>query len=651
MRFGSVFMAGIFPSLAVLGSCTIPIGGAEVGDLRVTWSFAAAAGDDASQRCADVGVDNVTIQLIEKGKEGAGAKAFGATGACIDGSMVLPDVLAGTYTLTATGDGEVAVFDNGEGLTVEVKANEESAVDAPLVLANGEVVSRVEFQYTFAGEARCSAAKVATINAQIIDDNGTPIAGSTSECIGGLAVVEGVRVGEHTLQVEAIDGDGNVRFFKEITIKALQAGKTVRPNRVDLDAALVDVVVNFGFEDQDSCAEAGVATVDVQLRDSDDNVIAGQNVACVGGSAVFPNMPLDVNRDGTIDETDVYTVKVDGIDGGGEVLFSKNEDGVTFSAEEPALAVTLDAVSSTVRVRFTFPAGLSCADLGQPNVDIQIVDSDGNATGTNVACIAGDSGPLIAAPGRASISIDAIVGDDVIFHGDDDNVGLAAGNNVEEINLVAVRSTLELSWDFSLVHGPTFRDDGTQAAGIAEPPTNSCIDADVDTVIVRIFRGGTLELAQSVDCDDGRVEMPGIAVGNITVQMEGIREQEGDAPFKLDDTVVVAGSRTAPPPFTLEPALVFALLVWAGDCGTAGAATVDVRVEAGVNGVNSGINLPCAQGSQTLALPAGSELSPITITLLGVDGQGVPDVAADLSTIGPVAVAPGISTFRFSGPD
>ena len=269
MRFGLRFglALGVLPVL----SCTIPIGGAEVGDLRGTWSFTAGS-SDASQRCADVGVDNVTVQLIEKGKEGAGAKAFGATGACIDGSMLIPDVIAGTYTLTATGDGEVAVFDNGEGLTVEVKANDETAVDAPLVLANGEVVSRVEFQYTFAGEPTCSAANVATINAQIIDDNGVAIAGSNTDCIVGLATIEGVRVGNHTLQVEAVDGDGNVRFFKSEEIRALQAGKTLRPNPLDLQAALVDILINFSFEDQDSCAAAGVATVDVQLQDADGRV-------------------------------------------------------------------------------------------------------------------------------------------------------------------------------------------------------------------------------------------------------------------------------------------------------------------------------------------------------------------------------------------
>ena len=636
MRFCSVLVARLATSLATFGlaACVIPIGGAEVGDLRVTWSFAEGTGN-ASQRCADVGVDNVTIQLIEKGKEGQGGKAFGQTAECIAGSMVIPLVSAGTYTLTATGEGEVAVFDNEEGITVEVKPNEETAVDAPLVLANGEVVSRVEFQYTFAGQAACSAADVATINAQIIDENGTAIAGSNTDCIVGLAVIEGVRVGEHTLQVEAVDGDGNIRFFKSITVRALQAGKTLRPDPIDLDAALVDIVVNFDFEDQDSCAAAGVANVDVQLID-DLGVVAGQNVNCVDGKATFPAMPMDINDDGTIDALDVYTIRLDAIDGNGEVLFSRSQDEVAFSPDAPEVSVTLDAVSSTVLIRFTFPGGLSCAELGQPNIDIQIVDSAGNATGTNVPCIAGDSGPLIAAPGRSSVFIDAIVGDDVVFHGEDDNVALDAGNNFEEIPLVAVRSTLEVSWDFLLVEPP-----------VAPTTTNSCIEADIDTVIVRVFRAGSLELAQAVDCNEGRVEMPGIGIGNVRVELEGIRLQEGDAPFFVDGNVTVAGNRTQAD-FTLDPALVFVLIAWAGDCGVANTATVDVRVD--VSGFSSGINLPCAQGSQKLVLPRGSELSLITINLRGVDGQGVPDQGADIDILADVAVVPGINNFRFAGP-
>jgi hypothetical protein len=139
--------------------CVIPIGGAEVGDVRVTWSF------DGSQRCTEVGVDNVTVQLIEKGKEGAGGLAFGQTGACIEGSMVLPDVVAGNYTMTVVGDGDVAVFSNGKGIDVEVKPNQETPIDAALSLANGEVVSKIEFQYLFPGALNCSAAGVATITA------------------------------------------------------------------------------------------------------------------------------------------------------------------------------------------------------------------------------------------------------------------------------------------------------------------------------------------------------------------------------------------------------------------------------------------------------------------------------------------------------
>ncbi|MDP2339781.1 MAG: hypothetical protein Q8O67_02395 [Deltaproteobacteria bacterium] len=677
-------MAGVLPVLAagVLASgCTIPIGGAEVGDLRVTWSFA-AENSDPSQRCSEFGVDNVTIQLIEKTPaEGQGAKAFGATAACIDGSMIIADVIAGTYVLTAVGEGEVSIFDNGEGLTIEVIANQESSVDAPLVLANGEVVSRVEFQYSFEGNPSCSASNVATINAQVIDVEGNAIAGSNTDCITGAAVVEAVRVGTHTLQVEAVDGDGNVRFVATEEINVLQAGKTVRPNPLDMTAALVDIQVNFSFEGRDSCAEAGVATVDAQLV-FDGNVVAGQNVPCVGGSAIFPNMPLDVDGDGTVDAAlDLYDLRVFGVDGGGEVLFSANEDGVSFG-EDAVRSIVLDANFSTVNVRFEFPEGITCADLGQPNIDIQIVDSANDSIGTNVACIAGDSGPLIAAPSKpsgadrhATIRIDAVVGDDVIFRGiaEGADAEFFPGTNTITIPMVAERGTLEVSWDFSIVDGGTQTVENGVVSfipGLAPgPPTNSCIEADIDTVIVRVFENNRLLIAQAVDCDDGRVEMPGINNGELEVTVEGIREQDGDAPFLTEDVEIdmgnaaravelgqtVVGNRTSIN-ITLQPALVFVLLVWTGDCGAAAAATVDIRVKAGA--LQSGINLPCAQGSQKLGLPPGSDSAPITITLLGVDGQGVPDSSLDLRTIEPVDAAGlpanlvnGLTVFRFDGPE
>lgn len=628
----------------IVGACIIPVGGAVVGDLRVTWSF------DGSQRCAEVGVENVTIQLIQKGQEGKdGAKAFGQTAECIAGSMVIPDIVAGSYVMTAVGTGEVAVFNNGEGVTLDVLANQLTDASAALALANGEVVSRIEFQYNFAGEAVCSAADVTNINTQVIDDNGVAIAGSNTECITGLAVVEGIRVGEHTLQVEAVDGDGNVRFVAEKALLGLQRGETLRLDPLTLTPALVDVTVNFDMGGQ-SCTAAGVDNVAVQILD-DDRVIAAQNVPCIDGRATFTDMPVGA-----------YTVTIEGIDGNGEVLF--NKAGVTLTldgvdddeADDDILddiSVSLDALLATVTVPFTFPDGATCAQLGVQNVDIQIIDSDGNATGTNVACVAGDSGPLIVADGAATIRIDAIVGEDVTFAASTD-VTIPRGENVlAPIELAPQRTTLIVSWDFSLVV-----DSNVLVAGVDEAiPTNSCIDADVDTVIVRVFRGTALELAQAVDCDDGRVEMPGIPLRGgaansniIRVELEGVREQEGDAPFALkrDDAadIVLTEARTFSD-VTLQPALAFALIVWAGDCGNANSATVDLRILTG--GINSGINLPCAQGSQKIALPPGASNSTVTIFLRGIDGQGVAQGAAS-EQIGPLAPIDGINTFRFSGP-
>lgn len=620
-------LLALVPALAVIQfGCVIPVGGAEVGDLRVTWSF------DGSQRCAEVGVDTVTIQLIEKGKEGqAGAKAFGQTADCIAGSMVLLDVVAGTYVLTAVGTGEVAVFDNAAGLTIDVVPNQLTEVSAPLELRNGEVVSRVEFQYSFAGEAVCSAANVTTINAQVIDVDGLAIAGSTTACINGLAVIEGIRVGEHTLQVEAVDGVGNVRFVGAQALVDLLPGETQRLPPIDLAPALADYTVNFSF-DPPSCADAGIATVDVQIAEDsgEKRVIAAQNVACVDGRASFTNMPLGS-----------FTVRADGKDGNNDVLFSVVDAPLVVDGLASDFDVVLTPLRAVVTIPFNFGAD-SCADVGVANVDIQITDADGNTTGVNVACIAGDSGPLVVAPGPATIRIAAITGEDVLF----DFAGsrdVAAGESVlASIPLEIRRGTFVASWDFNLV-----TDTIGAGGGPVSRVTTSCSEADIDTVIVRVFRGAVLELAQAVNCDDGRIEMPALLPGDVRVQLEGVREQEGDAPFFVEDVAVTLAGLRSEQAFRLEPAIVFAQIVWDGDCAAAGATTVDIQVQ--TQDLTLGVNLPCIQASQKIALPAGSDASPVTVTLRGVDGQGVADPATQ--TTGPITLVPGTMTIRFSGPN
>jgi hypothetical protein len=612
------------------GSCVIPIGGGEVGDLRVTWSF------DGSQRCAEVGVDTVTVQLIEKGQEGKdGALAFGQTAECIAGSMVIPEIAAGSYTMTVVGTGEVAVFDNEDGDTVDVAPSTLTEVSAPLVLKNGEVVARIELPYSFVGADTCGDAGVDTIDAQVIDENGVAIAGSATDCVAGLAVVEGIRLGDHTLRVEAIDGNGNTRFTGERALTGLQAGETLRLEALALTPALVDVTVNFSLG-ADSCADAGVDTVDVQVKDGA-RVVAAQTVACIDQRAVFTDL-----------EPGNYTARLDAVDGNGEVLFSADDVALVVDGADGEggddIDVVLTATRALVTIPFVFPDNARCADLGVDNVDVQVIDADGNVTGVNVACVAGDSGPLVVVPGNATIRIDAIAGEDVAFSFDGTRVIAPGESTIAAIPLVAQLATLELRWDF-LVRTD---DNVADATAPLERTTTSCVDADVDTIVARVRdrATGVVLVAQAVDCDDARMELAGVRVGAVDVELEGVREQEGDAPFFIE-AVVEVDAVNAAVDLTLEPNLAFVFVVWAGDCAAENAATVDIQVVAG--GVNTGVNAPCAQGSQELVLPPGAELGPVTISLRGIDGQGVPQGEAE--RIQNVSVVTGLNTFRFAGPN
>jgi hypothetical protein len=626
-------LAPLCALVAATGSCVIPIGGAEVGDLRVTWSF------EGSQRCNQVGVEEVTVQLIEKGKEGNGALAFGQTAPCVEGSMVLLDVEAGTYTMTVTGEGEVAVFNNGNGVDVVVAPNNETSVDAPLDLANGEVVSRIEFQFQFPGGLSCNEAGIATLNAQVIDENGIGIAGSATECLAGLAVVEGIRIGEHSLRVEAIDGEGNVRFVGVRPLTGLQPGETLRIDPVPLEASLSAATARFTFGGIAFCAQAGVTTVDAQLIDDETGaVVEGQNIACITGRIDFVNIPV-----GT------YRLHLDGLDGNAVVQFTADVEDVVIDAATVDLGVIdLVPLSSTVVVRLALPDGETCATLGVANIDVRIVDANGGTTGQAVACVAGEATLPGPAPGNATIFAEGVSGEDVVIAGTRAAILTAGRNAPITVTLAPTRTRLEVSWDFNLVEDPNVQ----VAADEIERVSASCVDADVDTVLVRVLRGvgqnATLLEAIEADCGLGRVEIPNILIqgGNVRVELEGLREQEGDSIFVAEVNNVAVNAVRTPVAARLEPSIVFARVIWTGDCGVAGSNTVDIQVSA--NGVSEGINIACATGNTLVALPPGTEDSLVSISLRGVDGQGVP--RPQRQAIDSVVVVPGIVTFRFTGP-
>lgn len=669
----------------LLPACVIPIGGAEVGDVRVTWSF------EGSQRCADVGVEQVSVQLIKKGQEGVEeANAFGLAADCIAGSLEIPDVDAGDYVLTATGVGDVAIFNNDDGVEVTVVPGGLNDFTAPMKLANGDVVSRVEFRTSFAGEALCSIAGVATVNAQVIDDAGDgpiAIAGVNAPCVDGIVGIDGVKSkGEHRLEIEGLDADGNVRFKGDTELRNLEPGATKFIGTVDLAPATADVTVRFSFDSVVFCAVAGVDNIDAQLVDADGRVEQGQNIDCVLGSIEFADVPVGV-----------YDLHVDGVDGNDVVLYSADVRDIEVGTVDVDLGVVdLQALSSTVRVRFRLPDDLTCAQAGIETIDVQVVDEDGNVTGANVPCINGDSGELVGpTPGAVDIRAQGLSGGIVTFDGRSEGVQIAGGDNFIDVELEAVTTTLELSWSFATVNVNNVIEAPTPLAALS----TRCVDADVDTVNIRVLQGRRLITAVAADCDAGRVDVPGVPIGDIDVEIEGTRDDEGDSIFfgrddddgddvptigdnadviggrtvcTVDSDCSVAGGQTCGDDglctgggartsanIVLSPSLAFLRAVWSGDCGVTGSASVDINVLA--NNLSTGINVPCANGNVLIALPQGSEDAPVTVALTGIDGQGVPrrDVndandPGDDVTLTEVrrdfAVVPGINTVRLDGP-
>jgi hypothetical protein len=305
-------------------------------------------------------------------------------------------------------------------------------------------------------------------------------------------------------------------------------------------------------------------------------------------------------------------------------------------------------LSSTVVVRLALPDGETCATLGVANIDVRIVDANGGTTGQAVACVAGEATLPGPAPGNATIFAEGVSGEDVVIAGTRAAILTAGRNAPITVTLAPTRTRLEVSWDFNLVEDPNVQ----VAADEIERVSASCVDADVDTVLVRVLRGvgqnATLLEAIEADCGLGRVEIPNILIqgGNVRVELEGLREQEGDSIFVAEVNNVAVNAVRTPVAARLEPSIVFARVIWTGDCGVAGSNTVDIQVSA--NGVSEGINIACATGNTLVALPPGTEDSLVSISLRGVDGQGVP--RPQRQAIDSVVVVPGIVTFRFTGP-
>jgi len=639
MLFHRAFALSLVTLVLPLGSCVIPIGGAEVGDLRVTWSF------DESQRCAEVGVENVTVQLIGQPQGENVGLAFGATAACIEGSMVIPDIVAGTYTMTAVGEGDVAIFNNGKGVEVVVAPNVETQTIANLILANGEVVARIEFQYVFPGNLDCAQADVDQISAQVFDDsNGVVIAGATGDCIAGLMTVEGIRLGEHTLRVEGVDGEGNVRFVGTSALAGLQAGETLRINPVEFTANLSSATASFVFAGADSCAEAGVATVDARLVDGEGRVVDGQNVPCVGGRVTFPPVPVGD-----------YELVLDGINGNGQIVFNANED-ITLALPVESLALTtMRPTNSTITVSFTLPAGETCATLGVNNIDLR-VQTGAVIVGENIACIQGQT-TIVGIPSGnvANLSAEAVAGNVVTLTGALTTPVLVAGRgsgttNQFTVALAPVRSALTVGWRFQ-------RREMEAGAGInpAFKPdlvTASCVDSDVDTVLIRVSRGATLLAAVETACSAGQATIPDLVIagGNVTIEAEGLRQQEGDSVFSnfVADSVQAApiiplsGVRTTSS-LILSPSKAFARVIWTGDCSVARAAAVAIQTDAA--GFREGQTVPCSQGNTLISL--ASIDGNVSISLDGVDGQGAP---LNSPTTVNSEVHAGLITFRFAEP-
>ncbi len=637
-------------TFAFMSSCAIPIGGGEVGDVRVTWGFL-LGNNVITQACGQVGIDDITVQLVStdpKNVTDGVALAFGGNAACADGSLLVEDVIAGAYRMTVTGQGEV----NSGIATIDVNvgANVENQLSATMILSNGEVVAAIEFRYAFPAGASCADVGVETVTAQVFNAEPLAVAGARVDCVTGLVRVEGVPITNVSVRVAALDADNNTVFLgtTQAEASALQGGETTTIGQVNFALSLTTATLRTSFDSEASCTAAGVTNIDSLLLRAEGNqnvVVDAQQIACIGDPLVIQAPP------GT------YTLRIDGSDANGVVLF-RSEEQVTFNDAQADLGVVnLTSINSTLTVRFGFPAGESCLSLGIATLDVT-TQVNNEVQGIQVPCIDGQVVFTGLSVGTATITAEAAVNGFVALSASQQVVlqpGRAANNVV--VNLVAVRSQLTLDWRFQLRNlvGPQ----AAQAPNFDPADiTTSCLDADVDVVSVRVRRGGLLIASADTACNAGQVIFQNleIAGGNLAIEAEGLRQVEGDSIFAvpLGTTQALAGVRTNAV-LTLQPTRVIVTFSWNELCTMAedvnGAAqTVNLRI----GQIFLAPNVPCAQGSLVVTLPAQANGATFDFIVqgVGVNAANNPVVENGAGLAAPVNsfTHPGTLAIRVNGP-
>jgi hypothetical protein len=345
-------------------ACLIPLGGEQIGEIRVGWSFP----QDAS--CASVGVDVVDVQVV--GKERAG----GAEVPCVEGSTLIPSLPPGKYDIFIDAVGTDARFTAHEQIDVEAGFTSDEGVVTlgPKVGPDG---ARLALRWSFDGDASCARAGVSSVDVIVHSDDAAVSARSFS-CTDGGATLSDLEPGD--VSIDVIGRDGDVQLYQGSTTATL--GLTLQDvGVVDLAPLGARTTVAWTFDGDPRCEFAGVTDVSVQVINDAGTTVAGAQADCIVGSVRFEALPAEH-----------VTFVVEGLNGSVRAWQSSVAATLT-PGDNPGVVVSLEPAFARAHVRWLFAdAGGTgdCAAAGVASVTLQVFDAVGAiVAGGSFACAQG----------------------------------------------------------------------------------------------------------------------------------------------------------------------------------------------------------------------------------------------------------------------
>lgn len=281
MTVHSRFLTSIIAAAALVSSTgciitTTPRG--NPGDITFTWTF------NNGRTCASV-PDVTQVEIVIPGQTLQNQGRYGCINSGTAGIKLLA-FKAGTYRYTINGQ-------NASGQTMYTATGS--------IVVNGDVAEAADLKPTTDAKGQAfitwrfpanTTVDCQTITAVDVSINGALIRSAT--CAEGFTAsgvfISGITPGNNVLTLAARDTNGFFYYRSDRTL-VVTAGNDV-VEQTTLDWAVGSLAIKWSFNNGTTivnCSQAGVTTVNVNLRDSAGNLLYGNNgtdVACVNGNLV-----------------------------------------------------------------------------------------------------------------------------------------------------------------------------------------------------------------------------------------------------------------------------------------------------------------------------------------------------------------------------